>query len=193
MSYTVNYLDKDTKNPIHNPKVIEKVELGTIINAQDEVIDIEKYLYDSNDKEKLTIDEDNDKNVINLYYAKKNGKVVVKYIDETTEKEITDSEKIEGKVDDDYNSTAKTIEGYELSKNSGNTSGKITEEDITVIYYYKAKAKDTTPKNDTTPAKQEVTTLPKTGNASILSIIIAIVAILGAFFAIGYRKLKDIK
>ena len=193
LSYTVNYLDKDTKNPIHNPKVIEKVELGTIINAQDEVIDIEKYLYDSNDKEKLTIDEDNDKNVINLYYAKKTGKVVVKYIDETTEKEITDSEKIEGKVDDDYNSTAKTIEGYELSKNSGNTSGKITEEDITVIYYYKAKAKDTTPKNDTTPAKQEVTTLPKTGNASILSIIIAIVAILGAFFAIGYRKLKDIK
>ena len=186
-NYTVNYLDKDTNKVIHEQKVAEKVKIDDVINAKDEVIEINNYKYDSSDKEKITIVEDNDKNVINLYYTKKNGSVIVKYIDEDTGKEIAKEDTITGKVDDEYTSKSKTIDGYDLTKNSGNTSGKIAEKDTTVIYYYKAKAKEVT------PAKEEVNTLPKTGNASSFSIIIAIFAILGILFAVGYHKLRDIK
>jgi len=184
-NYTVNYLDKDTNKVIHEQKVVEKAKLNTVVNAKDEIIDITNYKYDSSDKENITVVEDNDKNIINLYYTKKNGNVVIKYVDEDTGKEIASSDTITGKVDDDYTSKSKTIDGYDLSKNSGNTNGKITEKDTTVVYYYKAKK--------VTPAKEEVATLPKTGNVSSFSIIITIVAILGVFFAIGYHKLKDIK
>ena len=186
-NYTVNYLDKDTNKVIHEQKVAEKVKIDDVINAKDEVIEINNYKYDSSDKEKITIVEDNEKNVINLYYTKKNGSVIVKYIDEDTGKEIAKEDTITGKVDDEYTSKSKTIDGYDLTKNSGNTSGKIAEKDTTVIYYYKAKAKEVT------PAKEEVNTLPKTGNASSFSIIIAIFAILGIVFAVGYHKLRDIK
>lgn len=187
LNYTVNYLDKDTNKVIHEQKVAEKAKLDDVINAKDEVIEITNYEYDSSDKENITIVEDNDKNVINLYYIKKKGNVVIKYIDEDTGKEISSSDTITGNVDDEYTSKSKEIDGYDLTKNSGNTNGKITEKDTTVIYYYKAKVKEVT------PAKQEVTKLPKTGNVNSFSIIITIVAILGVFFAIRYHKLKDIK
>jgi len=184
-NYTVNYLDKDTNKVIHEQKVVEKAKLNTIINAKDEVIDITNYKYDSSDKENITVVEDNDKNIINLYYTKKNGNVVIKYVDEDTGKEIASSDTITGKIDDDYTSKSKTIDGYDLSKNSGNTNGKITEKDTTVVYYYKAKK--------VTPAKQEVTTLPKTGNTNSFLVIISIVVALSVFFAIRYHKLKNIK
>ena len=187
LNYTVNYLDKDTNKVIHEQKVAEKAKLDDVINAKDEVIEITNYEYNSSDKENITIVEDNDKNVINLYYIKKKGNVVIKYIDEDTGKEISSSDTITGNVDDEYTSKSKEIDGYDLTKNSGNTNGKITEKDTTVIYYYKAKVKEVT------PAKQEVTKLPKTGNVNSFSIIITIVAILGVFFAVRYHKLKDIK
>lgn len=187
LGYTVNYLEKDTNKTIHEPKVVDKTEFNSVIQAKDEIIEIEKYKYENSDKEKITISEKDEDNVINLYYSKKTGSVIVKYIDEDTNKEIEKSDTINGNVDDDYISKSKNIDGYDLVKNSGNTTGKITEEGTTVIYYYKAKAKEVT------PAKQEVTKLPKTGNVSGFSIIIAIVATLGILFAIGYHKLKDIK
>jgi LPXTG-motif cell wall-anchored protein/uncharacterized repeat protein (TIGR02543 family) len=67
-TYTVNYLDKDTGDPIA-PATTGTGIFGDIITSADEVIDIDGYTYDSADVETLTLGADDTANVINLYYA----------------------------------------------------------------------------------------------------------------------------
>ena len=186
-SYIVNYIDKDTNNKIHTSKTVENAQLDSVIKAKDEVIDISNYIYDSSDKEEITINKDNEKNIINLYYTKKKGKVIVKYIDQDTNKEILKSTSIIGNVDDPYITKSEKIDGYEFSKSTENTYGKIAEKDTTVIYYYKAK-------KESVPAKEQPKSLPKTGG--ILNkyvILIGIINLIGIAFGYRYFKFKNIK
>ncbi len=67
-AYTVNYLDKDTGDPIAPAKTGAGI-FGDVITSADEVIDIDGYTYDSADVETLTLGADDTANVINLYYA----------------------------------------------------------------------------------------------------------------------------
>ena len=69
LSYTVNYLEKDTNNVLHEAKTVENQIFGTIITSSDEVITIDGYNYDSVDKTTLTIGTS--ENVINIYYTKR--------------------------------------------------------------------------------------------------------------------------
>ena len=92
---------------------------------------------------------------------------------------------ITGNVDDTYVAKIKEIDGYEYVSKKGNTTGKITDEDTNVIYYYKAKT-------EKKQAKDELQSLPKTGGINYLFIISA-VTIMGILFGYGYIKLKDIK
>ena len=198
INYTINYLDKETNKAIHDQKVIEKPELNSVIEAKNEIIEIDNYKFDSYDKEKITISDNNSDNVINLYYNKKKGSVTVKYIDQETNKEIGEQYTITGYVNDSYVAKAKEIQGYDLTKTPDNASGKITEDGVTVVYYYKAKKVVTSTKTQqptqTTQAKNEVATLPKTGN-NIISMILLIVGaiLLCTAFGLGYIKLKDLK
>lgn len=185
LNYTVNYIDKSSNKVIHEQKIVTDVKLNDVIKAKDEVIEISNYKYDSSNKDQITISEDNSNNVINLYYTKKNGRVIVKYIDKDTNKEIVESETITGNVDDTYVAKIKEIDGYEYVSKKGNTTGKITDEDTNVIYYYKAKT-------EKKQAKDELQSLPKTGGINYLFIISA-VTIMGILFGYGYIKLKDIK
>ena len=82
---------------------------------------------------------------VKYYYIKK-ATVIVKYVDEATEEEIEERETIEGHENDPYDTEAKDIDGYELSKTPENASGKMTitknedgtyNTEIEVIYYYK--------------------------------------------------------
>lgn len=70
-------------------------------------------------------------------YRRKEGEVIVKYLEEGTEKEIASEETIKGKVFDSYTSEAKEIEGYELTKIPDNKEGEIKEEKQEVKYYYR--------------------------------------------------------
>ena len=83
------------------------------------------------------------------YYYIKRAKVVVKFVDEDTGKEISDEEEITGHENDSYTTQAKDISKYSLVGDSGNTSGKMVvtvNEDGTfnieteVTYYYKKVA-----------------------------------------------------
>ncbi len=67
------------------------------------------------------------------------ARVVIKYIDENSGNEVAEKEIIEGFVNDEYTSSSKDIEGYELvsEKLPGNASGKLAEDEIVVIYYYR--------------------------------------------------------
>ena len=140
LSYTVNYLEKGTNKVLKTAKVVNNKAFNDIIRAVDEVEPISKYNYDSSDKETLTIGTDNSKNVINLYYTKKDASLVVKYVDEITNQEISTRTTQQGKVDDEYTTTAKEIQDYVLTRDSGNTKGTLAEDEITVIYYYKHKS-----------------------------------------------------
>ena len=82
---------------------------------------------------------------VKYYYIKK-ATVVVKYVDETTGEEISDSERIEGHENDEYTTEAKDIEDYNLTKEPDNKEGTMTitknedgtyDTEIEVIYYYK--------------------------------------------------------
>ena len=82
---------------------------------------------------------------VKYYYIKK-AKVVVSYVDESTEEKISEDTEINGHENDNYTTESKDISGYSLVGNSGNTSGKMVvtvNEDGTfnietqVTYYYK--------------------------------------------------------
>ena len=72
------------------------------------------------------------------YYKKVEAQVIVKQVDEKTGEEIADREYIGGYVGDDYTTSSKEIDGYELVQNKipENKDGKYEEETIFVTYYY---------------------------------------------------------
>ena len=140
LSYTVNYLEKDTNKVIHDQKVVENMTFESVVNSVDEVITIYGYNYDSFDKDTLTITTG--ENVINIYYTKKDAKVTVHYYEENTTNKVSEDKEITGKVNDEYTTViADDIPSkYELVAEPNNANGTMTEDDITVIYYFKKKA-----------------------------------------------------
>ena len=85
LSYTVNYLEKDTNIVLHEPKVTENMTFETAIESSKEIIDIDGYNYDSVDKDKLTITTS--ENIINIYYKKRNDlSYTVNYLEKDTNK-----------------------------------------------------------------------------------------------------------
>ena len=140
LSYTVNYLEKTTNKVLHNQKVQDGMTFESVVNSSDEVIDIYGYKYDSVDKDTLTITTG--ENVINIYYTKKDTKVTVHYYEEGTTNKVSEDVEIPGKVFDDYTtSSADDVPSkYELVAEPENKNGTMTEDEITVIYYYRKKA-----------------------------------------------------
>ena len=80
-TYTVKYIDKDTGLDIA-PSRVETKKVETVIYAESEVIDIEKYEFVEYDKEYIEIGLDEDENVITLFYEKGEGTVYVHYYKE---------------------------------------------------------------------------------------------------------------
>ena len=66
LSYTVNYLEKDTNKVLHNPKNQTGMTFGTVVTSSDEIIEIDGYDYNSVDKNSISIGTK--ENVINIYY-----------------------------------------------------------------------------------------------------------------------------
>ena len=81
--------------------------------------------------------------IVTYYYRVKDAIVNVKYVDRITEEEISQAQKLEGKVDDDYETSPKEISGYTLIEHSGNTKGKFEVDPLTIIYYYGYNTKAT--------------------------------------------------
>lgn len=76
--------------------------------------------------------------VVNYIYKLKDAKVVSNYLNENNET-IADSETVQGKVFENYNTQNKNIYGYELINAPLNTTGKMTEDTIVVNYIYRLK------------------------------------------------------
>ena len=179
--YTVNYYDKETGEKIRTTKNGENKAYGAKVTISSEKLEVEnelkKYTYVGSDvagdenKTELTIGREANQNVINLYYTKKKGNVIVKYIDENTGTKISSIISKTDKIDETYVTEKKTIEGYTFVKNTANTTGVYTlqsiETPIEVIYYYKKNTKVTVkhvdkttdkeiPNDDKTESKEEI-------------------------------------
>ena len=141
-NYTVNYYDKDTNELLKTTS--NSAIFGNTITAAEQIITIPKYTYYSSDKNNITISDNQTLNVLNLYYIKKTGNVIVKYVDKTTNLEISDRKELVGKLDDSYQTESKNIPGYKLVETTNNTTGIFEETDKEVIYYYQKQVNVTT-------------------------------------------------
>ena len=75
------------------------------------------------------------KKEISYYYAKKTN-VKVKYVDYYTNEPIENDELLDGYVGMKYTTTLKEFNNYKFFKDTNNTSGTMTYDNIEVIYYY---------------------------------------------------------
>ena len=139
LSYTVNYLEKDTNKVIHEPKLVEDKTLGDIVNTADEKIAIDGYYYNSVDKDTLTITAD--ENVINIYYTKRNDLgYTVNYLEKDTNNVIHAQKIVENKTFEDTINTADEkieIDGYNYDSVDKDTLKITTGENVINIYYTK--------------------------------------------------------
>ena len=139
LSYTVNYLEKDTEKVLHDAKVQGGMTFEEVVNSADEVITIDGYNYDSADKDTLTIGTG--ENVINIYYTKKTGlSYTVNYLEKDTEKVLHDA-KVQGGMtfEEVVNSADEviTIEGYNYDSADKETLTIGTGENVLTLYYTK--------------------------------------------------------
>ena len=133
LSYTVNYLEKDTNKVLNESKEVKNVEFETVINASDEIITINGYKFVSADKNTIVIDTEN--NEINLYYEAINGTVKSIYVDKDGN-EISESVITEGRVGTEYKTSSKEIAKYYLVETIGEETGSYSEEEIVITYVY---------------------------------------------------------
>ena len=168
LGYTVNYLEKDTNKVLNQSKEVNNVEFNAVINASDEIITIDGYVFNSVNPEELTITTGS--NVINIYYTVLHGTVKVKYVD-SNDKEIIEPEIIKGQVGTDYEIKAKEIAKYKLSKVVGNEKGKYIDGELVVTYVYE--------------------TIPDTGvYASDYSVVVSVMSIAIFMTLVFFKKKK---
>ena len=128
----VNYIDKTTGEKL---ETIEKdgVAGDTFIGVAK---DFENYvLIERPENETVTMEKE--EIVLNYYYVHISKGLVEKHIDITTN-EILDSVEYEGNVGDEYETSPKEFEGYDLVKDKlpENAKGILTLDGIEVKYYY---------------------------------------------------------
>ena len=139
LSYTVNYLEKDTNKVLHNQKIQGGMTFGTVITSNDEVIEIDGYNYDSVDKNSIAIGTS--ENVINIYYTKRTDlSYKVNYLEKDKNK-VLHEQKVQGNMT--YESTVTSsdevidIDGYDYDSVDKDILIITTSENVINVYYTK--------------------------------------------------------
>ena len=139
LSYTVNYLEKDTNTVLHEAKTVGNQIFGTIITSSDEVITIDGYNYDSVDKITLTIGTS--ENVINIYYTKRTDlSYTVNYLEKDTNTVLHEAKTVENQIFGTIITSSDeviTIDGYNYDSVDKTTLTIGTSENVINIYYTK--------------------------------------------------------
>ena len=139
LSYTVNYLEKDTNKVLHDQKVQDGMTFESVVTSANEVIDIDGYNYDSVDKETLTITTG--ENVINIYYTKRNDlSYKVNYLEKDTNKVLHEQKTQDGMTFESTVTSADEvidIDGYNYDSVDKDTLTITTGENVINIYYTK--------------------------------------------------------
>ena len=139
LSYTVNYLEKDTNTVLHEAKTVGNQIFGTIITSSDEVITIDGYNYDSVDKITLTIGTS--ENVINIYYTKRTDlSYTVNYLEKDTNTVLHEAKTVGNQIFGTIITSSDeviTIDGYNYDSVDKITLTIGTSENVINIYYTK--------------------------------------------------------
>lgn len=156
---TIKYYDIETNKEITKENVDSKVHYGDIYNVEAKKIETEKEQifknynferYDSNSKQKDDLKQikiDNENVTVDLYYRLKTSTITIKYLEETTNKELAETYTKSMKYTEVYNATeirdkAGVPKNYNLVRHESSTgvlSGTISEPSILIIFYYEKK------------------------------------------------------
>lgn len=156
---TIKYYDIETNKEITKENVDSKVHYGDIYNVEAKKIETEKEeifknynfeSYDSNSKQSNDLKQikiDNENVTVNLYYRLKTSTITIKYLEETTNKELAETYIKSMKYTEVYNATeirdkAGVPKNYNLVRHESSTgvlSGTISEPSILIIFYYEKK------------------------------------------------------
>ena len=118
-----------------------RVPYGTeIATFKDKVLP--GYKLEKEENTPLKVGTDESKNIINVYYDKKEAVVYVHYYEEGTTNKVSEDVIIADKLFTRYTTKEATDipSKYELVAVPDNATGEMTEEEIVVIYYYRKKA-----------------------------------------------------
>ena len=156
---TIKYYDIETKKEIAKENVDSKVHYGDIYNVESKKIETEKEeifknynfeKYESNSKQSDDLKQikiDNENVTVNLYYNLKTSTLTIKYLEETTNKELAETYTKSMKYTEVYNATeirdkAGVPKNYNLVRHESSTgvlSGTISEPSVLIIFYYEKK------------------------------------------------------
>ena len=156
---TIKYYDIETKKEIAKENVDNKVHYGDIYNVESKKIETEKEeifknynfeKYESNSKQSDDLKQikiDNENVTVNLYYNLKTSTLTIKYLEETTNKELAETYTKSMKYTEVYNATeirdkAGVPKNYNLVRHESSTgvlSGTISEPSVLIIFYYEKK------------------------------------------------------
>lgn len=131
----VKYLEKGTNTPLA-PETTLTGDVGTPYGTTPKAIP--GYAPDS-DSGNTTGFFLPTQQTVTYYYTKcppQQGVVIVNYVEKGTNLPLVTSDSLTGAVGSPYTTTPKTIPGYSLDSNSGNTSGTFQAAPQTVTYYY---------------------------------------------------------
>ena len=126
----VQYIDKG-KGTLITEEKLEGHEGDSYETEEKEFDGYDLIEVPSNSKGKMEAEEI----VVKYYYARK-AEVEIRYVEKETEIELAEKETKQGHVGDKYETTAKNIPYYKLVGQTNNIEGTMTEEKITVTYYY---------------------------------------------------------
>ena len=156
---TIKYYDIETKKEIAKENVDSKVHYGDIYNVESKKIETEKEeifknynfeKYESNSKQSDDLKQikiDNENVTVDLYYRLKTSTLTIKYLEETTNKELAETYTKSMKYTEVYNATeirdkAGVPKNYNLVRHKSSTgvlSGTISEPSVLIIFYYEKK------------------------------------------------------
>ena len=156
---TIKYYDIETNKEIAKENIDSKVHYGDKYNVETKKIETEKEeifknynfeRYDSNSKQKDDLKQikiDNENVTVDLYYRLKTSTITIKYLEETTNKELAETYTKSMKYTEVYNATeirdkAGVPKNYNLVRHESSTgvlSGTISEPSILIIFYYEKK------------------------------------------------------
>ena len=118
------------------------------VTVNGETVNIEQFKVENSEEvvlpEKYFEDVQENKHVV-VEFEKIPATVIVKYIDVQTGEEVLEDKVINGSLKDNYNEARVDVEGYVPAEpEPDNSQGQMTEETITIIYYYDKEFKITT-------------------------------------------------
>ena len=137
LTYTINYLEKDTNKVIKTAKTANKITYGTVIKASDEATKIDGYDYNSADKTSITVGTG--ANIINLYYTKVTGlSYTVNYLEKGTTNAVSPAKTVGKQTFETVIKSSDeiiTVDGYKYDSADKTTLTIGTGSNVINLYY----------------------------------------------------------